>query len=62
MIAPAVLISASGTLVLSTSNRLTRVVDRVRASAGRSPGSGFLRPGELQASGSSPVSSASLLT
>lgn len=31
MITPAVLISASGTLVLSTSNRLTRVVDRVRA-------------------------------
>jgi Protein of unknown function (DUF2721) len=33
MITPAVLISASGTLVLSTSNRLTRVVDRVRALA-----------------------------
>lgn len=31
MITPAVLISASGTLVLSTSNRLGRVVDRVRA-------------------------------
>ncbi|GGJ25456.1 DUF2721 domain-containing protein [Deinococcus roseus] len=31
MITPAVLISASGTLVLSTSNRLVRVVDRVRA-------------------------------
>lgn len=30
MIAPALLISASGTLVLSTSNRLSRVVDRVR--------------------------------
>ncbi len=30
MITPAVLISASGTLVLSTSNRLSRVVDRVR--------------------------------
>ena len=30
MITPAVLISASGTLVLSTSNRLVRVVDRVR--------------------------------
>lgn len=30
MITPALLISASGTLVLSTSNRLTRVVDRVR--------------------------------
>jgi hypothetical protein len=30
MITPAVLISASGTLVLSTSNRLGRVVDRVR--------------------------------
>jgi hypothetical protein len=33
MITPAVLISASGTLVLSTSNRLSRVVDRVRALA-----------------------------
>ena len=31
MITPALLISASGTLVLSTSNRLARVVDRVRA-------------------------------
>jgi hypothetical protein len=30
MITPAVLISASGTLVLSTSNRLSRVMDRVR--------------------------------
>ena len=34
MITPAVLISAAGTLVLSTSNRLTRVVDRVRSLAG----------------------------
>jgi hypothetical protein len=33
MITPAVLISASGTLVLSTSNRMSRVVDRVRALA-----------------------------
>jgi hypothetical protein len=33
MITPAVLISASGRLVLSTSNRLTRVVDRVRVLA-----------------------------
>jgi hypothetical protein len=33
MITPAVLISASGTLVLSTSNRLNRVVDRVRVIA-----------------------------
>jgi hypothetical protein len=33
MITPAVLISASGTLVLSTSNRMTRVVDRVRSLA-----------------------------
>jgi hypothetical protein len=33
MITPAVLISASGTLVLSTSNRLGRVVDRIRALA-----------------------------
>lgn len=30
MITPAVLISASGTLVLSTTNRLARIVDRVR--------------------------------
>ncbi|MFM2420934.1 MAG: hypothetical protein RL385_5657 [Pseudomonadota bacterium] len=30
MITPSLLISASGTLVLSTSNRLSRVVDRVR--------------------------------
>ena len=30
MITPALLISACGTLVLSTSNRLSRVVDRVR--------------------------------
>lgn len=30
MITPALLISASGTLILSTSNRLSRVVDRVR--------------------------------
>ena len=34
MITPALLISASGTLVLSTSNRLGRVVDRVRALVG----------------------------
>jgi Protein of unknown function (DUF2721) len=34
MITPAVLISASGTLVLSTTNRLGRVVDRVRALTG----------------------------
>lgn len=33
MITPAVLISAGGTLVLSTSNRLSRVVDRVRVLA-----------------------------
>ena len=33
MIPPALLISASGTLVLSTSNRLSRVVDRVRVLA-----------------------------
>jgi hypothetical protein len=33
MITPAVLISAGGTLVLSTSNRLGRVVDRVRVLA-----------------------------
>src|SRR5262245_14980806 len=33
MITPSVLISASGLLVLSTSNRLSRVVDRVRVLA-----------------------------
>lgn len=33
MITPALLISACGTLVLSTSNRLSRVVDRVRVLA-----------------------------
>lgn len=33
MITPAVLISAGGTLVLSTSSRLSRVVDRVRTLA-----------------------------
>jgi uncharacterized protein DUF2721 len=33
MITPALLISASGTLVLSTSHRLSRVVDRVRVLA-----------------------------
>ncbi|HJW34055.1 MAG TPA: DUF2721 domain-containing protein [Holophagaceae bacterium] len=38
MITPAVLISASGTLVLSTSNRLSRVVDRVRALAREAEG------------------------
>src|SRR5688500_12515150 len=43
MITPAVLISASGTLVLSTSNRLTRVVDRVRTLAEEAEG---LRQGE----------------
>lgn len=42
MITPAVLISASGTLTLSTANRLSRVVDRVRilareAQEGRDP-------------------------
>lgn len=35
MITPAVLISACGTLVLSTSTRLSRVVDRVRALSDR---------------------------
>lgn len=40
MITPAVLISASGTLVLSTSNRLSRVVDRVRVLAREAEGGG----------------------
>jgi len=35
MITPAVLISASGTMILSTSTRLGRVVDRVRSLADR---------------------------
>src|SRR5256885_8211630 len=35
MIPPAVLISASGTMILSTSTRLGRVVDRVRELSGR---------------------------
>lgn len=35
LIAPALLISASGTFILSTSNRLTRVVDRVRVLSDR---------------------------
>lgn len=38
MITPAVLISASGLLVLSTSNRLGRVVDRVRALSAEAEG------------------------
>lgn len=51
MITPAVLISAGGTLVLSTSNRLSRVVDRVRVLAadaeqlqGEPPGPGSFEP------------------
>ena len=46
MITPAALISASGTLVLSTSNRLSRVVERVRilarevAALQQAPGAG----------------------
>ncbi len=35
MITPAVLISACGTMILSTSTRLGRVVDRVRALSDR---------------------------
>src|SRR6476659_1216557 len=35
MITPAVLISASGTMILSTSTRLGRVVDRVRSISDR---------------------------
>ena len=38
MITPSVLISAAGLLVLSTSNRLSRVVDRVRILAEKVPG------------------------
>ncbi|MFP5285803.1 MAG: DUF2721 domain-containing protein [Thermoanaerobaculia bacterium] len=53
MITPAVLISASGTLVLSTSNRLTRVVDRVRTLAAeaedlRAAGEGGSREAEAR--------------
>src|SRR5580765_1924839 len=43
MITPAVLISASGTLVLSTSNRLSRVVDRVRVLAAEAQHAGVAR-------------------
>ncbi len=32
MITPALLLSACGTLILSTSNRLARIVDRIRSS------------------------------
>jgi hypothetical protein len=38
MITPALLISAAGTFILSTSNRLGRVVDRVRAIADKLDG------------------------
>jgi hypothetical protein len=38
MITPAVLISASGTLVLSTSNRMGRVMDRIRKLAAEAEG------------------------
>jgi hypothetical protein len=38
LIAPALLISACGTFILSTSNRLTRVVDRVRQLSDRIEG------------------------
>ena len=34
MITPAVLISASGTLILSTSNRIAKVTERVRELSG----------------------------
>lgn len=46
MITPAVLISACGTLIFSTSNRLGRLVDRVRE-LGKSMGS-VLTSGELE--------------
>lgn len=53
MITPAVLISAGGTLVLSTSNRLTRVVDRVRslgaAAQAATPSTGRANGGRLDA-------------
>ena len=38
MITPALLISATGTFILSTSNRLGRVVDRVRVIAEKMDG------------------------
>jgi Protein of unknown function (DUF2721) len=44
MITPAVLISASGTLALSTSNRLSRVVDRVRVLAAEAERLGTAHP------------------
>lgn len=46
MITPAVLISAGGTLVLSTSNRLSRVVDRVRVLSAEAER--LIRSNELQ--------------
>jgi hypothetical protein len=49
MITPALLISACGTLVLSTSNRLSRVVDRVRVLTAEVERS---RDGGLQPAGS----------
>lgn len=51
MITPAVLISASGTLALSTSNRLGRIVDRVRSLstiAESLPDGGGLTPDDVE--------------
>lgn len=44
MITPAVLISASGTLVLSTGNRLGRIVDRVRVLTAEAEGLAVHQP------------------
>jgi len=53
MITPAILISACGTLVLSTSNRLGRVVDRVRDLADKfEPPSGEVLSKQQAAKGS----------
>jgi len=53
MITPAILISACGTLVLSTSNRLGRVVDRVRDLADKfEPSSGDVLSKQQAAKGS----------
>lgn len=49
MITPAVLISASGMLILSTASRLARIVDRVRALARQIEETGRGPDGELQA-------------
>lgn len=59
MITPALLISASGTLVLSTSNRLSRVVDRVRVLAKDAE---HLAAGDAAAAGAAQADKRALIT